>query len=173
MRNLLSLLAGGVVLLAFVAPGFTQEPLTVKFINATGKNIGTATLTETHEGVLVRTNLSRLPKGWHAFHVHTVGKCEPKDFTTAGGHYNPENHQHGFENPAGSHAGDLPNVYVDKNGKLKVEALVRGVTLAAGPHSLLDADGSALMIHEGVDDYTSDPAGNAGARIACGAIVKQ
>jgi Cu-Zn family superoxide dismutase len=98
-----------------------------------------------------------------------VGRCEPP-FTTAGGHFNPGGRKHGFSNPDGMHAGDLPNLRVGKDGTAEAELLTAQVTLSPGPTSLLDADGSAIVLHAGPDDYVSDPAGNAGDRIACGVI---
>jgi Cu-Zn family superoxide dismutase len=144
-------------------------PAKAELKNAQGQTVGTATLTETPHGVLIRVALTGVPKGAHAFHIHDVGRCEPP-FTTAGGHFNPGKAQHGIQNPKGMHAGDLPNVHVQDG--LELEVLAANVTLAAGPASVFDADGSALVVHEGADDYSTDPAGNAGARHACGIISK-
>lgn len=148
-----------------------QTPSTAKaqLQDAKGQKVGEATLTETPHGVLIRVSLTGIPEGVHAFHIHEVGKCEPP-FTSAGGHFNPGKMQHGLENPKGMHAGDLPNVHV--TGALTFEVLARDVTLADGPTSVFDADGSALVVHETGDDYTTDPSGNAGGRIACGVITK-
>ena len=119
-------------------------------------------------GVLIDANLSAVPPGYHGFHIHEVGKCEPPDFKSAGGHFNPEEDRHGLMTDAGPHAGDLPNIHVPENGKLRIEMLHQLVSL----QGLLDDDGSAIVIHEGPDDYVTDPTGNAGARIACGVIIK-
>jgi superoxide dismutase, Cu-Zn family len=135
------------------------------------REVGRVSLEETTHGVIVRARFSKLPPGTHAFHVHAVGKCEPP-FTSAGGHFNPASHKHGFAAPEGYHAGDLPNVEVPNSGALEVTAFEIGATLSPGSSSLLDADGSALVVHEGADDYTSDPAGNAGSRIACGVVER-
>src|SRR3546814_2107316 len=107
-----------------------------------------------------------------AFHIHAVGKCDPPEFESAVDHFNPEQKKHGFHSEAGEHAVDLPNVHVPENGMLQVEYLTREVTLAEGaPASLFDADGSALVVHADPDDYRTDPAGDAGGRIACGILT--
>ena len=137
--------------------------------DASGKAIGDVDLTQTPGGVLLRISLKGVPAGEHAFHIHAVGKCEAP-FESAGGHFNPGNHQHGIMSGEG-HAGDMPNLHVPQSGELKVEIVNRAITLEKGkPNSVLDGDGSALVIHAKADDYKSDPAGNAGDRIACGVI---
>lgn len=173
---LISLVIGlGAVYVSAQAPA-TQAPVapgakaTLK--DAQGKTLGEATLRESPAGVLVKLDLQGVPPGTHAFHVHTVGKCDAPDFMTAGGHFNPTTMKHGLLAAGGPHAGDMPNLYVPADGKLSVEVLDQNVTLAAGPKSLFDADGSALMLHATADDYTSDPAGNAGARLACGVVTR-
>jgi Cu-Zn family superoxide dismutase len=137
--------------------------------DANGAAMGTATLTETPHGVLIRVSLTGVPAGTHAFHVHANGVCEPP-FTSAGGHFNPAARQHGIENAMGMHAGDMPNVQVGADGALAFEVLNPAVTLGPGANSLLKEGGTALVLHGGADDYASDPAGNAGPRIACGVI---
>ena len=139
--------------------------------DAQGQSVGTVTLTDTPHGVLMHVVLTSAPEGVHAFHVHATGKCEAP-FTTAGGHFNPTNKQHGAENAMGMHAGDMPNITVPAGGKLTFDVLNHDVTLKAGANSLMDADGSAVMLHAAADDYKGDPAGNAGARIACGVVTK-
>ncbi len=142
-----------------------------ELIDTEGAFVGIAILTELPEGVRVQLRAEGLPPGEHALHIHETGRCEPPDFRSAGGHFNPFGKRHGLENPEGPHVGDLPNVRVDENGSLDGELLAGEVTLRPGArNSLLDADGSALVIHAGPDDYTSDPAGNAGPRIACGVV---
>jgi len=136
-----------------------------------GKTVGRGVFHEVSDGVLVRLEVKGLTPGLHAVHVHAVGKCEAPGFTTAGGHFNPLQKKHGFKSPDGAHAGDLPNMLVAKDGSGRFEALTDAMTLKAGPASVFDADGSALVIHAGADDYVTDPAGNSGDRVACGVIV--
>jgi Cu-Zn family superoxide dismutase len=138
---------------------------------ADGKDVGTVTLTQTPDGVRLRLALMGLPPGEHAFHVHAVGKCEPPGFTSAGPHFNPANKKHGKLNSEGHHAGDMDNINVPANGKLTLTVIDKDITLEKGkPNSVLQDNGTALVVHAGKDDYTTDPAGNAGDRIACGVI---
>ena len=139
--------------------------------DATGKTVGMVILAETPHGVLMHVTLMGAPSGMHAFHVHATGKCEAP-FTSAGGHFNPESRQHGISNDMGMHAGDMPNVMIPADGNLTFDVFNAGVTLKQGPpNSLFKDGGTALMLHGAGDDYKSDPAGNAGPRIACGVIT--
>lgn len=140
--------------------------------NAEGKSVGSADFRETKEGVLVILRVHDLSPGLHAVHIHAVGKCEGPQFTSAGGHFNPGQKKHGFKNPEGPHAGDLPDVLIVKNGSGRFEAVTDAVTFAAGANSLFDQDGSAIVVHATADDNTTDPTGNSGDRIACGVIEK-
>jgi Cu-Zn family superoxide dismutase len=138
--------------------------------NAEGKDVGSVTLTQTPAGVLLALTIKGLPPGEHALHVHAVGKCEAP-FTTAGGHFNPGNKKHGMLAADGHHAGDMPNLHIPASGELAIEILNAAITLDKGkPNSVFDADGSAIIIHAGKDDYKTDPTGDAGGRIACGVI---
>ena len=140
---------------------------------ADGRPAGTVTLVDLGgTGVLVRASFTNLPAGPHALHFHDVGLCEPP-FTTAGGHFNPGGRQHGFLNPQGEHAGDLPNFTVAADGTANLETLAPSVSLGSGASSLLGGDGTAMMVHATGDDYRSDPAGNAGDRIACGVVERR
>lgn len=163
-----------VMMVAASAVVLAQAPEAAKaeLKDASGKTVGQATLTESPHGVLVHVTLTGAPEGAHAFHIHATGKCEAPAFTTAGGHFNPAMKQHGVGNPLGMHAGDLPNVQVPAGGALMFDFFAPGVTLKSGSTSVMDADGSALMLHQGIDDYKSDPAGNAGNRIACGVVTR-
>jgi Cu-Zn family superoxide dismutase len=140
--------------------------------DARGQVVGMATLAEVTGGLRIVVDVKGLPPGPKGVHVHEVGTCEAP-FTSAGGHFNPTGRQHGALNPQGPHAGDLPNLTVAGDGSGHMESMNTVLTLAAGPNSVLDADGSALVVHAGPDDFRTDPAGNSGARIACGVIVRR
>lgn len=138
---------------------------------ADGSEAGSASLVKTDERLEMRISLTGLEPGEHAFHLHTTGLCEGPDFTSAGGHLNPQDNTHGSLSEGGRHLGDLPNITVSEDG-----SLTQTITLDwAGPDStsaIFDEDGSAVMIHEGPDDYMTDPAGAAGSRIACGVLTQ-
>jgi|SRR6516164_3263024 len=142
-------------------------------VNGQVQNIGTAKILPAKKGVKIEVNVSQLPPGKHGIHIHAVGKCEGPAFTTAGGHLNPDAKKHGKENPEGPHAGDLLNLEVKADGTAKATLLDTMVTLGDGPNSVFHEGGTAIVIHEKEDDYKTDPAGNSGARIACGVIQKQ
>jgi Cu-Zn family superoxide dismutase len=160
----------GIGLLAALPAQAQTAKATLK--DQAGKDVGAVQFVETPHGVLLKLALKGAVPGEHAFHIHAVGKCEPP-FTTAGGHFNPAARKHGLAVAEGAHAGDMPNLHIPASGELMVEILNGGVTLAKGkPNSVFDTDGSAIVIHAGIDDYKSDPTGNAGDRIACGVIVE-
>jgi Cu-Zn family superoxide dismutase len=141
---------------------------TLKF--ASGLPAGTAQFYGNATQVSVALALTGFTPGVHGMHLHMVGKCEGPDFTSAGGHLNPGGHQHGTENPQGSHLGDLPNVTIDSSGSGVLNAAVVGSredVLAA----LFDGDGTAIVVHAGPDDYKTDPSGNSGGRQACGVVT--
>lgn len=146
---------------------------TAEMKNANGKTVGMATFTEVSGGVRVLLEARDLPAGEKGVHIHAVGKCDPPQLTTAGGHFNPAGKQHGTLNPQGPHAGDLPNIVIAGNGSGRLETFTDRVSLAAGTNSVFDADGSALVVHAGPDDFKTDPTGSSGGRIACGLIIKK
>jgi Cu-Zn family superoxide dismutase len=152
------------------SPALAVDRASAVLKDAQGKEVGRATLSSTPSGALLNLTLTAAPPGVHALHIHAVGKCEPPKFESAGPHFNPDQTKHGIMNPEGPHAGDLPNLHVPADGHLEVEFLDPVVTLSQEA-GLIDADGAALVIHAGADDYTTDPAGNAGDRIACGVIT--
>ncbi|HYO53055.1 superoxide dismutase family protein [Archangium sp.] len=133
-----------------------------------GQSVGEVTLTETPHGTLVKGTLSNIPSGEHAIHIHETGKCEAP-FKTAGGHLNPNKKKHGVLVAEGKHEGDLPNLHVGAEGKVQFDVFAHGLTLK----DVQDQDGAAIVVHASADDYKSDPAGNAGDRIACGIVQVQ
>jgi Cu-Zn family superoxide dismutase len=142
--------------------------------DAQGQVVGKAILSPVTSGVNMQLEVKGFTgaaSGDHGIHLHAVGKCESAEFKSAGGHFNPESKKHGLNSPEGHHAGDLPNLAIDDNGSGTYQAVLEGVTLGDGPNSIFDVDGSALVIHAGPDDMVTDPAGNSGARIACGELV--
>jgi Cu-Zn family superoxide dismutase len=144
--------------------------IVVDIKNPDGDGLGTATLEEKAEGLNVGLDLKGLEPGPHAIHFHESGKCEPPNFESAGDHYNPEDKEHGLLNPEGAHAGDLPNIVAEVDGSVLTEFMAPGVTLREGKTSLFIKKGTSLVIHENADDGMSQPAGDAGKRIACGVI---
>lgn len=155
-----------------VEVGATIDEVIVTLINREGMQVATATLSEQKTGgVKIKLEGNNLPPGVHGFHIHDHGACVPPDFESAGGHYNPTNSKHGFDHPEGPHAGDLENITVAEDGTVSVELEAPLVTLDPnGENTLFTDEGTSLVIHTDSDDYISQPAGNAGVRIACGVI---
>lgn len=145
---------------------------TATIVDGIGSTIGWANLTEDSTGRLhLNVQVEGLSPGLHGVHLHATGQCVGPAFTSAGGHHNPLSLQHGLDNPAGAHAGDLPNLRVNEAGRGHLDVTSDGATLSIGPTTLFDADGSAIVIHANEDDQITNPTGNSGARIACGVIV--
>lgn len=151
----------------------TETEVMAPVMNTDGEEIGTVTLTEGPTGVAMDVDVTGLEPGEHGMHFHETGVCTAPDFKeSAGGHFNPTDKQHGLDNPDGHHAGDLENLVADEDGNAKVNVTTDEVTLEEGEdHSLLDEDGSALIIHEGADDNMTDPAGDSGTPFACAEIT--
>ncbi len=139
--------------------------------NSSGVSVGSAYFRETPTGVLLRVELTGVTPGTHAMHIHAKGDCQRPTFESASGHLALPGQAHGFLDARGPHAGDLPNIHIGTGG-LTIEVFLKDVTLRPGERTLLDADGAALVIHQGPDDYRTNPAGNAGDRLVCGAITR-
>ncbi|MEX2454112.1 MAG: superoxide dismutase family protein [Rhodospirillaceae bacterium] len=165
----LSAAMGLAPLSAAAADGSPAARATMK--GADGATLGVVTLVQTPGGVLLRGTLEGVPAGGHGFHIHETGKCDAADgFKSAGGHLAGDR-SHGILVDGGPHPGDMPNLHAGADRILVVETVNARIDLSAGS-ALFDGDGSALMLHAGPDDYRSQPAGDAGDRIACGVIER-
>lgn len=140
--------------------------------NSAGHNIGSAKIVQSGQNLLFKASVTGQTPGEHGIHFHATGKCEAPGFTSAGGHLNPTAHQHGNLNPAGPHAGDLPNILVASDGTGSIEVQITG-TSATALSNFFDVDGTAIVVHAGPDDYKTDPSGNSGGRIACGVLARE
>ena len=150
-----------------------EEEVLVSLNDTEGNVVATATLVKGDTGVDITLEGTDLPTGEHGFHIHETGTCEAPDFKSAGGHFNPTDANHGFDDPEGPHAGDLPNIKVAEDGTVNEQVTAEMVTLEKGQeNSLYKEGGTALMIHSKADDNKSQPSGDAGERIACGVIGK-
>lgn len=161
---------------ATTTTGGAERRATATLQDPAGDNVGTVTLTQAGEGpVSVAVRLTGVPAGAHGIHFHAVGSCDATGatpFGSAGSHFNPAGKQHGLDNPAGPHAGDLPNVQVAADGTGSASFTTDRISLGAGTTSVFDADGTAVILHAGSDDQRTDPAGNSGARMACGVVTR-
>lgn len=147
-----------------------QTVATADIRDAMGQTRARATATESGDSIRVRVEAVQMAPGAYGTHVHTTGRCDAPGFDSAGGHWNPTGRQHGRDNPQGEHKGDLPNLLVGTDGRGSFEFTIPGASISQGPNRLLDADGAAVVIHAGPDDYRTDPSGNSGARVACGVL---
>ena len=143
---------------------------TVQLTPAAGSQVtGTLTAMPMGNGVHLTGNIAGLaPGSTHAFHIHEKGDCSAADFTSAGGHFNPTAQPHGRAAQGMHHMGDSDNLVADAKGVARVDAHFKGVVIGGG--ALNDVLGKAVIVHAGADDYTTQPTGNAGGRIACGVI---
>ena len=161
-----ALLASGCATLADLP---TERVAQARLDFANGSPAGTAQIVSNGANLTMAVVANGLKPGEHGFHLHTTGSCTAPGFTSAGGHLNPSDREHGSLNPNGRHLGDLPNLRVGNSGTASADIDI-GPDTPALRASLFDSDGTAVVIHQGADDYQSDPAGNAGPRVACGVL---
>jgi superoxide dismutase, Cu-Zn family len=154
-----------------IAPGVAEGGAVVELVDRNGQRVGGARLEDTAQGVRISIRVTGLSEGEHGLHFHEAGRCDPPDFQSAGGHFAPHGRQHGFENPAGPHAGDLPNLRANAQGVADTSFVAAAVRLnATQAEGLLRQGGTALVVHARRDDYRTDPSGDSGDRIACGVV---
>jgi superoxide dismutase, Cu-Zn family len=163
--------------LAACAPALAPKAVAVNDValaelkRSDGSDAGVATISDRSDEVWLEVAAIKITPGTYGIHLHSIGKCEAPDFTSAGPHWNPAQKQHGFDNPMGTHAGDIPNLVVNSGGVGALEIELPNTTFE-GANGALDADGIALVIHEKADDYATDPSGNSGKRLICGVFTK-
>lgn len=152
-------------------PALAQQA-TATFMSVDGAEGGSVTLTQEDQGVRLAGAVAGLAPGAHGIHFHTTGDCDAATgFESAGGHFNPDGHQHGLENPDGAHAGDLPNLVAADDGTADIDLVSERITLVEGdPGYVFDTDGTALVIHADADDQKTDPSGNSGDRVFCAVL---
>lgn len=177
MTGSLPTILGTAILTLAIPLSATQaaEPVaTARLIDLEGRSAGTVEFTDTPSGLmLVKVSAEGVSAGRHGFHIHETGQCDPATgFKSAGGHLAGDK-SHGVLSEDGPHPGDLPNVTVGEDGRMDAEFFVSRLSVEGGwfeARGLFDEDGSAVMVHSGPDDYTSQPSGAAGDRVLCGVI---
>ncbi|MFM6933359.1 MAG: superoxide dismutase family protein [Novosphingobium sp.] len=150
---------------------FTQSVASAPVFTDSGRDAGYAVVMVKRDKAILRLSFTGITPGEHGLHFHTTGSCKGTKFSGAGGHLNPLGHQHGMNNPAGSHLGDLPNVTADANGVAIADITLKGSARDL-VSAMMDKDGTAIVLHARPDDYVTDPAGNSGDRIACGVFKR-
>ncbi len=143
-----------------------QKAIAVLSPTANSKVMGTVTFTQSGDEVKVVADITGLTPGKHGFHIHEFGDCSSPDGKSAGGHFNPEHHDHGAPTATDRHEGDLGNIEADASGKAHLE-LTDKVLKFSGADSII---GHAVIVHEKADDLKTQPTGDAGGRVACGVI---
>ena len=138
---------------------------------ANGMPAGTVQLLSNGQTLSIAAAVTGMEPGAHGFHLHTAGRCDAPDFSSAGGHLNPNDNSHGSLSPGGQHLGDMPNLTVGSNGSGSIQYRIDRPAPAA-LDAIFDADGTAVVVHSGADDYRTDPSGNAGSRVACGVLQR-
>jgi Cu-Zn family superoxide dismutase len=166
MRHSAVVVVAALVVAACHSRTRAPETLQAELRAATGSPMGTLTFSTSTAGLHITGTLTGLAPGAHGIHLHRVGKCDGPGFDTAGAHVNPANAQHGLENPAGPHAGDLNNITANASGQAQVDLINSRTALS----DLRDSDGSAIVVHAALDDQRTDPAGGSGPRIGCGVL---
>lgn len=170
------MLALALIFIIKAAYGFLPQSLVraeAEIVDTKGNSVGKAHFTQGTEGVVIRIEITDLDPGAHAMHFHNIGDCKNGDFKSAGPHIMPDGKPHGYFNPRGPHAGNLPNLIVGDDRTTEVEIYTSLVSLDgkfAVP--LLDDDGSTIIIHQYEDDHYTQPTGGSGERVACGVVKK-
>jgi len=179
MKKILGLVLSVLMWGAIALPVWAQSMPTAlaEMRDTQGNTIGVVSLVEVEDGVQINTQIEGFDmavtegqRDEHGFHIHETGNCQADDYSSAGGHFNPTKAGHGLLDPDGPHAGDLPNLWVEADGSADYRLTTDLITLQAGDRSVFDEDSSAFIIHEGTDDYHTDPSGASGSRLACGVI---
>lgn len=166
------MVAGAASLRAQDAAKPVPKEIKVPLKGSDGSDDGYVTFKTVKKGVKVTVHLQNVAFGPHGVHIHQKPVCEAPDFKSAGGHFNPDGKHHGYMNPDGHHNGDLPdNVNVGEDHKGEASFVLTSISLDRNaPDSLMLNGGTSVVVHEHADDEKSDPAGNAGNRVACGVI---